>query len=196
MKAYMELVNNMLLTAEVHKHTHTEEVPQYSYTQLLSIFVENIFSFQSPPLHSSTSSGVMMPQLLRCVYSSLDLKINWQWLVLSITCVLHRSHAPDTAVLTRGLSVTSSPIRSSGRFAGRWTPSAGEGKTWSRSAATRQWMSYALQLFSWYPTFCLWFCSFTKYWHNWTKTCVSGLRGCESVLPGSVPEAGNTTVLL
>jgi len=48
-------------------------------------------------------------------------------------CVLCRSRAPGTAARTRGRSATSWPIRSSGRFAGRWTPSAGEGKPWSRS---------------------------------------------------------------
>lgn len=44
MKAYMELVNNMLLTAEVQKHT---QLNQYSVTtQLFSIFLGDVSSLQ------------------------------------------------------------------------------------------------------------------------------------------------------
>lgn len=62
MKAYMELVNNMLLTAEVQTSTAAVAL-MCSKATMVS------FQFVCPPLlpsfsiHSSTSSGAMMPQL-------------------------------------------------------------------------------------------------------------------------------------
>lgn len=62
MKAYMELVNNMLLTAEVRTRTATESQSCASKAARMSF---NLSVHTSLPRHSSTSSGAMTPQLLR-----------------------------------------------------------------------------------------------------------------------------------
>lgn len=136
------------LTCQVTKHTHSLNsilVVECQHSSLLSIFLHNIFSFKFPLLTTAVRPVVWWRYSCWGEYTCLWIikkkkKKIWQWLlIICMFCI--RSHAPDTAVLTRGLSAASSPIRSSGRFAGRWTPSAGEEKPWSRFATTCQWFT-------------------------------------------------------